>query len=92
MKKIGMKMNNPKSIDVPVWWDMGNGTSVRRDALPGNHPECTYNYIKNVLNLDPEDYGILHPVMGEYQNMTKEELLLEISKLKAELENAYKYI
>jgi hypothetical protein len=85
-------MNNSKEIEIPVWWNMGNGRSIRRDALPGDHPECTYNYIKNTLGLEPEEYGVLHPIMGKYQDMTKEELLLEISKLKIELENVYKYL
>lgn len=84
-------MTKPESIDIPVWWEMGNGRSLRRDSLPSDHPECTYNYVKNVLRVDPEDYGIMHPIMGKYQNMTKEELLLEISKLKIELENVHKY-
>jgi len=46
----------PEEIQVPVWWKNG-GILTRRDALDMEHPESTYNYIKNVLNLNPEDYG-----------------------------------
>ena len=45
------------TIDMPVWVKIGI-MLVRRDCLPVDHPESEYNYIKNVLNLTPEDYGI----------------------------------
>ena len=33
----------------------------RRDSLPLNHPEHTYNWIKRELGVIPEDYGIEKP-------------------------------
>ena len=50
-------MNKPKEITIPAWYKTGH-IMYRRDALPIEHPESTYSYIKNVLNLDPLDYGI----------------------------------
>jgi hypothetical protein len=44
-------------IDLSVWVKIGK-MLVRRDCLPSDHPESEYNYIRNVLNLIPEDYGI----------------------------------
>lgn len=44
-------------IEVPVWCKKGM-MFVRRDSLPGDDPDHTYNYIKDVLGLRPEDYGI----------------------------------
>lgn len=51
-------MNKPETIEVPVWWRPGNGHMIRRDALPSSHPGSTYQYIKNELKLNPEEYGI----------------------------------
>lgn len=47
-------------IDVPVWY-RGGTMMVRRDALPVEHPESTYNYIKNVLGRTPEEFGVFGP-------------------------------
>lgn len=44
-------------ISVPVWYSNGGGMMVRRDCLEPEHPESTYNYIKNVLGKTPENYG-----------------------------------
>lgn len=49
--------NIPDEISIPVWW-RGGGMMYRRDCLPEDHPEHTYNYIKRVLGLEPEKYGI----------------------------------
>lgn len=46
-----------EQIEVPVWFII-NGMMYRRDALPSEHPESTFNYIKNKLKLDPFDYGV----------------------------------
>lgn len=44
-------------IEIPEWWSPGNGMSYLRSALPFDHPEHPYNYIKNKLGLIPEEYG-----------------------------------
>lgn len=66
------------NISVPVWWKNG-GMLVNRDALPAEHPESTYNYIKNVLKLNPADYGVFtereEMIRNELASKTKEELL-----------------
>jgi hypothetical protein len=54
------KMNAPEQISVPVWWSSG-GMMTRRDCLPSDHPEHTYNYMVRELKVDPEDYGIEKP-------------------------------
>ena len=43
-------------ISVPVWYSNGS-IMTRRDCLEPEHPESTYNYIKNVLCKIPEHYG-----------------------------------
>ena len=53
--------DHPESIEVPIWWNTGNGRWVRRDALPGDHPEHPYNWVKNKYCVDPELYGIEKP-------------------------------
>lgn len=55
-----------EELSVPVWYSNG-GMMVRRDALDPAHPESTYNYIKNVLGKDPEDYGYYCTVLEAEQ-------------------------
>ena len=51
------RKNPPETLEIPEWVK-GSLTSIRRDALPDCHPQSYYNYIKNELGLEPEDYGI----------------------------------
>jgi len=51
------RKNPPKIIEVPEWV-RGSFMNVRREALPSRHPQSYYNYIKNELGLEPEEYGI----------------------------------
>lgn len=52
----------PNTIEVPEWWRPGNGMMYRRDALPINHPESTYSYVRREYpDVDPADFGIRTP-------------------------------
>jgi urease alpha subunit len=53
-------------IQVPVWTS-GLGIRVLRDSLHPEHPDSTYNYIKNVLGKNPEDYGYYCTHLTEQQ-------------------------
>lgn len=55
-----------EEIEVPVWHKNG-GMWVRRDCLEPEHPASYYNYIKNELGLDPEDYGYYCTQLSEEQ-------------------------
>lgn len=59
-------MSNETEIQVPVWYKNG-GMWIRRDSLEPDHPESTFNYIKNVLNKNPEDYGYYCTQLTEEQ-------------------------
>ena len=54
-------MEAPAEIEVPEWWSNGRGALIRRAALPPDHPENTYNYIKRTYHVDPEIYGVKNP-------------------------------
>jgi hypothetical protein len=75
-----------ETIEIPVWWKCGD-MIYRRDCLPINHPEHTYNYIKNTLRLIPEHYGIFHPLKDKYDHLSKEELIAKVIDLEEELKN-----
>ncbi len=53
-----MSDDKPENISIPEWWKPGGGMMYRRNCLPVDHPESDYNYVKNVLKLNPEDYGL----------------------------------
>lgn len=87
MKEIKDK---PDQIEVPVWFSSG-GMSFRRDSLSIDNPEHTYNYMKNVMNVIPEDYGVMHPDTEKYKDWTNEQLMSRICELEREnrmLENS----
>lgn len=47
-------------IEVPVWVKRGQ-MLLRCSALNGDDPDHPYNYIRNVLGVRPEDYGVEKP-------------------------------
>lgn len=50
------------TIQVPEWWVPGGGMMYRRDALPPEHPESTWSYIrKHYPDADPRDFGVEAP-------------------------------
>ena len=72
------KQKIPETIEVPVYWNRGDGLCILRDGLPVNHPEHTYNYIKKKYGVDPERYGIYHPTYEQYKDYTHSELIAEL--------------
>ena len=82
--------NSIDEIEIPVWYK--NGTMLfNRDCLPFNHPESTYNFIKNKLNKIPENYGVFNPTFIKYKNKSREELISIISDLENEIESYTKH-
>lgn len=83
-------MSEEQEISVPIWWKNG-GMIYRRDCLPIEHPECTYNYIKNQLKKKPEDYGVFHPDIKSLDSIkTLEEAKGLILQLKKEVSSLQK--
>lgn len=80
-----------KTIKVPVWWTH-NGMMTKRDCLPINHPEHTYNYMKDKMNVVPEEYGVFHPLQEKYKTMSREELIMKTIELENELEGVLRYV
>jgi len=54
----------PIEIEYSEWWRVGNGVMYRRDCLPSDHPQQTYNYVRNKYGVRPERYGIERPFDG----------------------------
>lgn len=77
-------MNSLKQVSYPEWVKLGNAI-VRRDALSFNHPEHPYNYIKRIFNVNPEIYGVFHPLFEKYRNSSKEELLNTVIELEKQI-------
>jgi hypothetical protein len=55
-----------QEIQVPVWVKDG-GMMINRQYLSPEHPDSYFNYIKNELGLDPEDYGYYCTQLSEEQ-------------------------
>jgi hypothetical protein len=82
----------PEFIQIQKYWSRGTGISTLREALPHNHPEHLYNYVKNQLGVPPEAYGIYHPFTEKYMNKTREELIARISELEDIVTNNEMYL
>ena len=63
IKMKGEFAKPPDELKIDSWWrPTGRGGMIfRRDALPVDHPEHIYNYVKREFGVDPEDYGIANP-------------------------------
>lgn len=70
-------------IKVPSYWEVGNGHFLLRSSLPWEHKESEYSYIKNTLNLIPEDFGVYknYALFQELSKKSKEELIDEVINL-----------
>ena len=73
-------------LKVPVWVKQGD-MLIRRDCLHHDDPDHTYNYVKTILGVVPEEYGIEHPLVEEYGHLTKSQLISRISELEKEIES-----
>lgn len=76
--------NEPEQIKVPYWWMRPNGSWIARFALDPDHPESEYSYIKNVLKLKPEDYGVFknQEEVNKVKQMSHDELVQEVIELR----------
>lgn len=77
-------LNKMNEISVPVWW-IHDGMLTRRDCLEYDHPEHTYNYIKREFGVEPELYGVLHPLHERYKDLTREQLMSKLAALESKL-------
>jgi hypothetical protein len=82
--------SKPESITIETWWKPGGfGMMYNRNCLPIDHPESIYNWTKRTYpDLDPEDYGIYHPDVEKYKDMSRDELMVAVMKLAMELRSA----
>ena len=60
-EKYHRRRNPPKTLEIPVWLSYA-GWLINKDSLRSSHPRSYYNYIKNMLGLDPEDYGVFFEI------------------------------
>jgi hypothetical protein len=76
-------MNTPTEISVSTWFIVG-GRWYRRSSLPWDHKGSEYSYIKNELNLRPEDYGVYknQEDMLELDGKSRAELIDELITLR----------
>lgn len=77
---------NTKQISYDAYVKKG-GMQCLRSALNADDPDQLYNYLKNNGIEKPELYGVFHPIVGdvsEIENMTKDELIVEVINLKTE--------
>jgi len=70
MKSFGVRLR-VKKIKISSYVKLGP-MLVLREALEPNHPELPYNWIKNNIGVDPEDFGIMSPYHFDRNPIDKE--------------------
>lgn len=75
----------PETVQISTYWKNGMFLTLR-EALPLDHPENLYNHFKTQYpDLEPEDYGIFHPLREKYKDWTREALMSKICDLEIQL-------
>ena len=87
-------------IEVPTWMGRGSGILRNRECLPYDHPDQTYNYIKQKLQeaydkgvkrddklLKPGDFNIKNPRIEMFREKTRDDLIDEIMELRANIDS-----
>lgn len=81
-------MEKPEEVEIQVWVHRGM-MMVNAYALDFDDDMHPYNQIVN-KGLDPEDYGLKHPLTAEFEDKSRSQLIHEIIKLRKEIEGFWK--
>ncbi len=73
------------TVEIKAWAKVGN-MLVNTEFLDHDHPLHPYNQIKD-QGLCPEDFGLEHPVYGEFEDKSRSDLINEIVSLRKTLES-----
>jgi len=87
---MGVKILDDGSLEYDQYVHRGSMMYLR-EGLPITDPDNLYNYLK-FNNIEPELYGIFHPITKKYENYTKEQLLSVISDLERTIVNMERYL
>lgn len=77
-------MTDPDEIEISPWIRRG-GMLVNAYCLDADDPDHVYNQIV-AQGKEPENYGIKHPYTEEFEGRNRSSLIVEIIKLRKELE------
>jgi len=87
---MAVKVNEDGSLEFDKYVHRGNMMYLR-EGLSINDPDHLYNYLKN-NNIEPELYGIYHPIMHKYEDYTRDQLLSKVCELEQTIKNIEQYI
>lgn len=92
---MNIKILENGDLEYDQYWSNGLGVGYLRSALPTNHPEYLYNYLKRNGIEKPEFYGIEHglftKIKEKYQYYSLDELLNVICDLSQEIKILERY-
>lgn len=76
------KEEHPNEITISTYWNMGNGRSILRRALPVGHPENSYEWFRREYpDLDPGLYGIYKPMTCHERHKALDDIFYSIKEL-----------
>jgi len=87
---VSVEVKEDGTLSYTLWVKRGN-MIINRDALDFDDPDHLYNRIAE-LGLDPEAYGVSHPISEQYKDHTRSQLIKLIIDLKREVESLHKHL
>ena len=82
-------INEDGTISFKAWVKSG-GMMCNRDCLPATDELHIYNVVVS-HGLNPDDYGLEHPLVAEFKDWSRSRLINEIVKLRDSLDCAARY-
>ena len=79
----GQDVSGNETVAIRQWIRKGS-MLYNADALPTSDPDSTYGQILS-MGKRPEDYGLISDESAMFDGKSREELIREISSLRAEL-------
>lgn len=81
-------INNDGSLSYKIWIKGGVGI-LNRECLDHSDALHIYNLVTS-HGLDPNDYGIAHPLKSQFEGWSRDKLINEICELRGTIESAMK--
>lgn len=78
-----MELSRKTEISIVKWVKHG-GMLVNTECLEPDHPSHPYNQAL-AQGVVPEDFGLQHPLYGEFESRTRSQLIDEIISLRKEV-------
>lgn len=79
-----------KEIEIKEWYAPGGGMMFNTWGLEPDHEMHPYNQALR-QGVDPEEFGIEHPMSEKYKDMTRSQLIQKLYEAEREIEGFHRH-